>query len=426
MAVVDEFSPLVQVGIPGSQTKFKCKISNPDTGEPLDDANYVATNAMPKVKVFDPSGSLLYDTNTDPEIVTRNGVGDYQALYLVPVGSLITIDDASKEYKFVWYFTIDTQTSEIEQIFNTSPNFAHSFGNDKRVGAMFGNPDYTSNYHTKGWGKLVTNSEIRYGLFFGNEMAAQNGDWYTSSMIDWYIDNAFTLIEEELNICIIPKQIRHRPMPNINDEGIENVREDFDAAKEDFVYEDPYDYQSVQFEKYIYIKLRRQPILEINKAELVDPLGIKVIDLLPWARPNYEGGSLQFYPNTAILGTLPLISLGGTGTLSIYPNSVTSFPDSFVIDYKAGYKNAKDVPNDIRQAVFNLAAWNLLNDVGDGRSAALASSSISLAGVSESFSTTQSATSALYGARLESIQKWMKKFYDRNRNRYSGLVFVGV
>ena len=102
------------------------------------------------------------------------------------------------------------------------------------------------------------------------------------------------------------------------------------------------------------------------------------------------------------------------------------YPDAFFIDYTTGYESVKEFharSRELFQVIGMVSAINLLNDYGDGRSPGLASSSISLAGISESYATTQSATNALYGARILNFEKQLKAFYKENKNKYSGLLF---
>ena len=54
--------------------------------------------------------------------------------------------------------------------------------------------------------------------------------------------------------------------------------------------------------------------------------------------------------------------------------------------------------------------------------AGFSSSSVSLDGLSESFSSTQSATSAYFGARIASYIKQLEKFVKNNKNKYDNIV----
>ena len=177
------------------------------------------------------------------------------------------------------------------------------------------------------------------------------------------------------------------------------------------------------FTEFIYIKLRRRPIIEVTKAEFRDPTGNLIADILSWKKLNREMGSLQFFPHAGALMSLPLF------TGSAYWNSPVryiydTFPDAYFIDYDAGFKSARHLKakwKEIFIVVGKLSAINMLSDYGDGKTAAVASSSLSLEGISESLSTTLSATSAAFGARILQYQKDLAVFYKNNRNKYGGL-----
>jgi len=72
-----------------------------------------------------------------------------------------------------------------------------------------------------------------------------------------------------------------------------------------------------------------------------------------------------------------------------------------------------------------LAAVTLMNIYGDGKFAAIASRSVNLNSVSESISTTMSATSAAFGARIIQYQKEIKEWFALNSTRYSRTM-IGV
>lgn len=174
-----------KVGIVGSQTTFLCTLREPITGELIDDEDFVGSGALPKVQVFDETGTKIYDTKIDGEDnlptakIERQSLGKYLFTFLVPSGSTITLGDPSLNFITRFTFKIAGVTNPLDILWDTSTNFKHSFkGQDTRIGFMFGNPDVNSDHYAPGWGRLITPDEIRSGLFFGNEMAAQNGDFF--------------------------------------------------------------------------------------------------------------------------------------------------------------------------------------------------------------------------------------------------------
>jgi hypothetical protein len=101
------------------------------------------------------------------------------------------------------------------------------------------------------------------------------------------------------------------------------------------------------------------------------------------------------------------------------------YPDAFYVDYDAGLTNVlhmKKVYPELFTIVGMVAFLIAASFVGDGRLSAIGSSSISMEGISESYSTTLSATSAMFGARILQYVNFIKEFYKRNKNKYGSLL----
>lgn len=403
-----------------------------------------------------------------------------------------------------------------------------------RKGFGFNNPDLCAN---NGWGAIITPDELRYIYAWGNPLVAPNADTYTDEMLQWYIDNAVRFCERDLNVDIIKKRYRYRPIlfdhqrdfdtdsfeesyakkigcvnlrnganlttaykiklsidkttfveidvaggtPGIKtiDQIVNNINTGFGSTiaykynddylmirsntklsnsflefippssndclnlilglsistsyhyifqgwveDRDFFWEEPYDFSRQEFQNFIFLKLRQRPLLKLWKVDFRDVAGGKVADITNWVKPNYRKGSLQFFPNTGALANLPLYA-GASFPIANAYQAIGNYPDSFFIDYDAGFESSLEFRaqwTELCGIIGMLAAINLLNDYGDGKAAAIASSSIGLSGVSESYSTTQSATNAMYGARIISYRNELKRFYKENRNKYAGLL----
>lgn len=423
----------LKVATLGSQSVFKIELRNPDTGELVDDEDYLLNNAnLPKVQILDESDAVIYDTsvsgNSFPlvnpyNVLTRVSQGNYQFIFKMPSGLTITMNDSEKSFKCVWHPKVNGSLVAITEQFDTAQELHYSFRDERRLGFAFNNPDLTSNYYYPGWGKLLTPQEVRYLLFFGNDVAAKNGDYFTEDMFQWYIDTAIAVIENDLNVKITPKVFRHRPYPMIDPAtGQHNTRTDFDAAKERYEWIDLLDYDFQEYQNFVYARLNHAPLIKVLKWQLVSTNGGIAIDLIKHARPNFETGSLEAYPTSGYLGQVPFMSpnVVGPGV------NARRYPDAFAIDYIAGFERADKVPTELRQFVMAVAGIMILTDVGDGLAAAIASSSISLSGISESISTTQSATAGFFGSRISDYMKYIKFFYSKYRNRYGGVKFAAL
>jgi hypothetical protein len=291
---------------------------------------------------------------------------------------------------------------------------------ETRLGFAFNNPDYEAN---DGWGAIITPDELRYVYAFGNELVATNSQFIIPETLQWYIDNAIGKVERDLKVSLYKRIYKHRPV-FIN--GVEQERTDLEDAgtpEIDYFWEDPYDWDRKNFTEFIYIKLRNRPILSVEKVDFRDPTGNIITEMTSWRKVNHPMGSIEFFPHAGALARLPMYA-GGNFFMSPVRWVYDRFPDGFYIDYTAGFESAEHLRKkypELFGVVGMLAGISLLNDFGDGKSAAVASTSLGLDGISESLSTTQSATNALFGARILQFQKQLKDFYKENKNKYCGM-----
>lgn len=103
--------------------------------------------------------------------------------------------------------------------------------------------------------------------------------------------------------------------------------------------------------------------------------------------------------------------------------TMSVIPDYWVLEYCTSFKK---VPGDIVDAVGKLAAINIFNNLGDIiLGAGIASQSIGIDGLSQSISTTSSATNSGYGARIGQYEGELKLKLPQLKNKYMGIV-LGV
>lgn len=114
-------------------------------------------------------------------------------------------------------------------------------------------------------------------------------------------------------------------------------------------------------------------------------------------------------------------SSGIQTAIGVYGNQTLQVQLFYAIDYDAGFENSDEVPTDLREIVAKQAAVSLLNVIGDGLMAGFSSSSLSMDGLSESFSSTQSATSATYSARIKEYKDDITNYIKTNRFKFNNL-----
>lgn len=272
-------------------------------------------------------------------------------------------------------------------------------GGDTAIGYTFGN--YTIAPGT--WGKVVTEDDLRFTYLWGTDFKAANGQSYTDAQIKYYIDASIADIERRLDISITKRKIRCNAVERNLVKG-----EDYD------VEESVYDFRWQRINRYGLIKTRQRPIIRLHKLELLSRFtGTR--DLTPTTVVDKTKGLLKLMerpikPTDTSFGVQTAIGMYGSGTIESHL--------FYAIDYDVGYENSDCVPADLREIIAKNAAVNLLNVIGDGLMSGFSSSSLSMDGLSESFSSTQSATSAYFGARIKEYKDDIESYIQQNKNKF--------
>jgi hypothetical protein len=250
------------------------------------------------------------------------------------------------------------------------------------------------------FGLVLTPDDMRYTYLWGIDFKASNGQLYTNNQIQYMIDSAVREFELALNLTIKKRVIKCRADVT-----------DLDVYDE---LEDAYRYRRLDWNVGGRINTRRRPILSVENFVLYTITDQKILDLKEWLRINYDKGEIHFYPRVGPLGTIRV----SPTFLSYNYLSTVDYPHGYRVSYTAGYENASKIPPELRDIIGKSVACRLLNIIGDGLIAGFASSSLSLDGISESFSSTQSATSAYFAARIKVYLEDIKLFLERNRKKY--------
>jgi hypothetical protein len=266
------------------------------------------------------------------------------------------------------------------------------------------------------WGQLLTADDMRYTFLFGVDLTATNGQEATDAQLETVVDFAQAEFERYLGIDIRKRVRKTKPDSSLT--RARYWREGVDYTD----IEAPYDFDGdVWSTGFGFTQMRHRPIISIEAAKLYSAVETVVIDMEndDWVRLNEEYGQVWFYPKRGSGSLSHGPFLGGYG--EVLSRFRGHYPQGVWVDYTTGYVNSDFVPDDLRYVVARLAAIGLLQWVGDGLLAGFSSSSISLDGLSESFSSTQSATSAYFGARIKSYHDEIKEWLKRNRYKYSNV-----
>ena len=299
-------------------------------------------------------------------------------------------------YRAVNFDAVNPQDKDYEY-----SNWVRSSG-DKAIGYTFGNYKAASGT----WGTAVTPDDLRFTYLWGTDFKATNGQSYTDEQIQYFIDSSTAEIERQLDITIKKRKIRCNAAERNLVKGI-----DYDTD------EAVYDFKYARISRYGVIKTRQRPILKLHKLEL----------LSRWQ-------SCRNITQTTIVdktkGLLKLMerplrpsetSSGIQTAVGMYGNQTLQAQLFYLIDYDAGFETSDDIPKDLREIIAKQAAVSLLNIIGDGLMSGFSSSSLSMDGLSESFSSTQSATSAYFGARIKEYKDDISSYIKQNKYKFANM-----
>jgi len=331
---------------------------------------------------------------------------------IIPEGTIYWYTDAtgttSHWYKTSYYHSTTTEESE--------QSAARQGGTQaEKVGHSFGNYEPPPGE----WGEVLTPDDLRYTYLFGIDTVGSNSnaDEWEDEQFRFHIRAALGDWERWLTMDIRKRVYKADPESTL-------VRSSQWRTGVDYTDEDDwYPFEPRHWSQFGFMQLRHWPVLSIERCELYNPLRVLLLNLKDcnWVSLNKQFGQLQMYPSSAWTY--------GPFNAAIMPLRYLNmqYPRAFRIDYTTGYLDARYVPDELRQLIGMWAAIRCLDAIGDGLLAGFSSQSVSLDGLSESFSSTQSATSAYFGARIESYMKQLKEIYPKIRYKFSPIpmAFIG-
>lgn len=304
-------------------------------------------------------------------------------------------------YRYVDYEAVDPQATDY--IYS---NWVRN-GGEWAIGYTFNNYKVPEGQ----WGNIVTPDDLRFTYLWGTDFKATNGQSYTDEQIQFFIDTAVAQIERQLDITIVKKKIRCNAAERNLVKGT-----DYD------IDESVYDFKFSRISRYGLIRTRRKPIIKLHKLELLSRWqGVK--DKTPTTIIDKTKGVLKLMERPI----RPSETSSGIQTaIGIYGNQTLQSQLFYAIDYDAGFETSDDVPTDLREIVAKQAAVSLLNIIGDGLMSGFSSSSLSMDGLSESFSSTQSATSAYFGARIAVYKDDIANYIKENKNKFANMAMGAI
>lgn len=341
---------------------------------------------------FTGSGFAVLDDSTEsPEPVNA---GDFVDSF--------NLTDGLWEYRAI-------STEDYEQFKDDGSKWDYSpfvkYGKPDAVGYSF------NNYHAPDgqWGEVITPDDLRYTYLWGTDFKATNGVIFTDEQVSYFIDQAVAYMERELNITIRKRIIKC----NAKQRGLKKITKANPVG--DYTDEESfYDFKKSTVQRYTMLRTSKRPIIEVQKFNLVCRGG-STINLLDSTVVDCKKGVLKamFRP---YLRSQKYQSIDDA--ISMFGDETFNPHLFYEVDYTAGYENSDEVPDDLREIIAKVGAVSLLNIIGDGLMSGFSSSSLSMDGISESFSSTQSATSAYFGARIQVYKDDIKNYIAENKYKF--------
>jgi hypothetical protein len=260
---------------------------------------------------------------------------------------------------------------------------------------------------------------MRYTFLYGIDPTGTNMQEATDDQLSAYVETAEAEIERALGMVIRKRIYR------TNYTGAEQRRPKYRTTADKWTHiEQSHPYIDRNWRNQGYIVLNNRPLISVERALLKTVTGQTLIDLGTnnWLRLDANSGQVWLFPKQS--GSYPIYGPYLGIWSQILNGRGPDYVDAFEFDYTAGYETSDFIPDDVRNAIGQLAAMWILLWVGDGLQVGLSSSSLSLDGLSESLTTTQSGSTPLFGARIKEYRQSVSEFIKRNRNNFSGQMFV--
>lgn len=302
-------------------------------------------------------------------------------------GTYIEITDVDTRIRIVQgtsIYLFDDSTGSIDSWYKTS-YFNSATSNESGLSDPRQGEDFLLN------SLIMSVDDLKSVYLFGVDLTDDQGNPYPEIIFEWSIKYAIDWLEKELDIHILPTQLDQR-----------------------------YDYFRADYQDYAFFQLRDYPVISVEKVSIEYPNGDNILDLpTNWISVRKDTGQLRLVPSTGQFSSFLINGQGGLLPLMYIHRDYV--PDLFRIQYTAGFEDGK-VPMVLRELIGKKASFGPFNIAGDlVVGAGIASSSISIDGLSQSLGSTSSATNAGYGARLVQYSKEIKEQLATLRQYYKNI-----
>lgn len=275
--------------------------------------------------------------------------------------------------------------------------------------------------------------ELNYTNFvrtylFGIDLRASNGEILTEAHINHFYNISLAEFERYFRYDLNKKVFKSINEAVSSERG--TLEEVEDVNNPNKTYTDTVDRIPFEIDRYtsgVYpIQLFSKPVISVEEVRIYNVFNRLV--------NTYHSNNWTIRKDGSViirLINLKFLAIGGIAPLVDSPTVTpatdpTFIPDAIAVDYTAGFEDISYVPRDIIGFIEKLTAIACLNFIGDGLLAGFSSSTVSIDSISESLYTTQSATSAYFGARIKEYSNEVRQFIKANQFNYGNFHLVTI
>ena len=276
-----------------------------------------------------------------------------------------------------------------------SENMVDSVATENNSSSKTNSVDYSSLQSGFESEAVISNSafsteELVQNFLFGIDLSDSKGNPFPKALIISYINSAIAYAESLFDICLSRQEVES----------------------------EPHDYERNDYTNWGYIQLWKRPVLEVKALRLMYGSRPAWEVSSDWLKIDKNSGKIQMFPSS---GSVTSMIIGASGAIYGLYNSWDYAPQMWEVDYVAGMET-NNLPAHLKELIYKKAVIGILQVWGDLiLGAGIASSSISIDGLSQSIGTTQSAMFGGASARCEEYRKDIEALIPVLRQKYGGI-----
>jgi len=257
---------------------------------------------------------------------------------------------------------------------------------------------------------------MRQAYLFGLNLKDRAGNPITDQVLQQKLSLAISYFQREFDIFITPTVIKSNAILGTTLELPEPLPYD--------IIEPPYDYDVHDYMNWGYMRLRKIPVISIERVRLIYPTGQTIITYPnEWLKLYPKFGQLQIVPMAGSFKQYPLIGQGAMYLPLLSGFLTKNIPSLIHIDYTCGFKQG-EIPLDFADIIYKKASIEILRIAGQAQMPGVASVSTGADGLSESTTLTQSAQTTLFQSYINEYKKDIEDFVNDFRETQKGINFV--